>query len=122
MNDLQPYRSLLGFLILLPLMWAGLRGNQRNAATVAFIFCGIAVWGFAIGSKPFPKTDLIGSLLTLLALSISASLSALIVSAAIAIRRDAETRLLSAQDQLNRQLVTDEPGTREFQAPLSNFD
>ena len=105
LNDLQPYRSLLGFLILLPLLWAGLRGNQRNAATVAFIFCGIAVWGFAIGSSPFPKTDLVGSLLTLFALSISASLSALIVSAAIAARRDAETRLLSAQGQLNRQLV-----------------
>jgi len=68
LNNLQSYRSVLGFLILLPLMWAGLRGNQRNAATVVFIFCGIAVWGFAIGSNPFPKTDLIGSLLTLLAL------------------------------------------------------
>ena len=105
LNDLQPYRSLLGFLILLPLMWAGLRGNQRNAATVAFIFCGIAVWGFAIGSKPFPKTDLIGSLLTLSALSIGVPLLALIFSAAIAVRRDVETRLLSAQDQLNRQLA-----------------
>lgn len=105
LNDLQPYRSLLGFLILLPLLWAGLRGNQWNAATVAFIFCGIAVWGFAIGSKPFPKTDLIGSLLTLLALSIGVPLSALILSAAIAVRRGVETRLLSAQDQLNRQLA-----------------
>ena len=43
--------------------------------------------------------------MTLLALSISVSLSALILSAAIAVRRDAETRLLSAQDQLNRQLA-----------------
>ena len=105
LNSLQPYRSLLGFLILLPLMWAGLRGNQRNAATVVFIFCGIAVWGFAIGSNPFPKTDLIGSLLTLLALSISVPFSALMLSAAIAVRRDVETRLRSAQDQLNRQLA-----------------
>jgi len=103
LNSLQPYRSLLGFLILLPLMWAGLRGNQRNAATVAFIFCGIAVWGFAIGSNPFPKTDLIGSLLT--PLSISVPFSALMLSAAIAVRRDVETRLRSAQDQLNRQLA-----------------
>ena len=103
LNSLQPYRSLLGFLILLPLMWAGLRGNQRNAATVVFIFCGIAVWGFAIGSNPFPKTDLIGSLLT--PLSISVPFSALMLSAAIAVRRDVETRLRSAQDQLNRQLA-----------------
>ena len=105
LNDLQPYRSLFGFLILFPLMWTGLRGNQRNAATAVFIFCGMAVWGFAIGGKPFLKTDLDGSLLTLLALLISASFSALILSSAIAIRRDAETRLLSAQDQLDRQLV-----------------
>lgn len=34
----QTYQSLFGFFILLPLMWAGLCGNQRNAATVAFIF------------------------------------------------------------------------------------
>jgi len=105
LNDLQPYRSLLGFLVLLPLMWAGLRGNQRNATTAAFIFCGMAVLGFAIGNNPFPKTDLDGSLLTLLALLISASFSALILSAAMATRRVAETRLLSAQDQLNRQLA-----------------
>jgi PAS domain S-box-containing protein len=105
LNDLQPYRSLLGFLVLLPLMWAGLRGNQRNATTAAFIFCGMAVLGFAIGNNPFPKTDLDGSLLTLLALLISASFSALILSAAMATRRAAETRLLSAQDQLNRQLA-----------------
>ena len=105
LNDLLPYRSLLGFLVLLPLLWAGLRGNQRNAATAAFIFCAMAVLGFAIGNKPFPKTDLDVSLLTLLALLISASFSALILSAAIATRRDAETRLLSAQDQLNRQLA-----------------
>ena len=71
LNDLQPYRSLFGFLILFPLMWTGLRGNQRNAATAVFIFCGMAVWGFAIGGKPFLKTDLDGSLLTLLALLIA---------------------------------------------------
>ena len=47
-----PYRSLLGFLVLLPLMWAGLRGNQRNVATAALIFCGMVVWGLAAGSIP----------------------------------------------------------------------
>jgi hypothetical protein len=70
---LLPYRSLLGFLVLLPLMWAGLRGNRRNVATAALIFFGIAVWGFSVGSDPFPKTDLNGALLSLLVLSISVS-------------------------------------------------
>ncbi|MGA2815683.1 MAG: MASE1 domain-containing protein [Xanthobacteraceae bacterium] len=101
----QTYQSLFGFFILLPLMWAGLCGNQRNAATVAFIFCGIAVWGLSIGSSPLPNADLNGSILLLFALSTSVSLSALALSAAMATRRDTETRLLLAQDQLNRQLA-----------------
>jgi PAS domain S-box-containing protein len=101
----QTYQSLFGFFILLPLMWAGLCGNQRNAATVAFIFCGIAVWGLSIGSSPLPNADLNGSILFLFALSTSVSLPALALSAAMATRRDTETRLLLAQDQLNRQLA-----------------
>ena len=101
----QTYQSLFGFFILLPLMWAGLCGNQRNAATVAFIFCGIAVWGLSIGSSPLPNADLNGSILLLFALSTSVSLPALALSAAMATRRDTETRLLLTQDQLNRQLA-----------------
>ena len=37
--DLQPYQGAVGFLILLPLFWAGLRGDQRAASTAALIFC-----------------------------------------------------------------------------------
>jgi PAS domain S-box-containing protein len=106
-NDLDvllPYRSLLGFLVLLPLMWAGLRGNQRNLATAALIFFGIAVWGFSVGSDPFPKTDLNGALLSLLVLSISVSVPPLTLAAAIATRQNTEAHLLSVQDQLNRQI------------------
>ena len=104
LNVLLPYRSLLGFLVLLPLMWAGLRGNQRNVATVALIFFGIAVWGFSVGSDPFPKTDPNGALLSLFVLSISVSVPPLALAAAIATRLDTESRLLSVQDQLNRQI------------------
>jgi PAS domain S-box-containing protein len=104
LNVLLPYRSLLGFLVLLPLMWAGLRGNQRNVATAALIFSGIAVWGFSVGSDPFPKTDLNGTLLSLLMLSISVSVPPLALAAAIATRQNTEAHLLSVQDQLNRQI------------------
>ena len=99
-----PYRSLLGFLIFLPLMWAGLRGNQRSVATAALIFLGIAVWGFSAGSDPFTKTDPNGALLSLLVLSISVSVPPLALAAAIATRQDTEAHLLSVQDQLNRQI------------------
>jgi len=104
LNVLLPYRSLLGFLVLLPLMWAGLRGNQRNVATAALILFGIAVWGFSVGSDPFPKTDLNGALLSLLVLSISVSVPPLALAAAIATRQNTEAHLLSVQDQLNRQI------------------
>jgi PAS domain S-box-containing protein len=104
LNVLLPYRSLLGFLVLLPLMWAGLRGNRRDVATAALIFFGIAVWGFSVGSDPFPKTDLNGALLSLLVLSISVSVPPLALAAAIATRQNTEAHLLSVQDQLNRQI------------------
>ncbi|MDX6560186.1 MAG: hypothetical protein QOF72_3235, partial [Blastocatellia bacterium] len=104
LNVLMPHRSLLGFLVLLPLMWAGLRGNQRNVATAALIFFGIAVWGFSAGSDPFPKTDPNGALLSLLVLSISVSVLPLALAAQIATRQNTEAHLLSVQDQLNRQI------------------
>src|ERR1700704_110506 len=104
LNVLLPFRSLLGFLVLLPLMWAGLRGDRRNVATAALIFFGIAVWGFSVGSDPFPKTDLNGALLSLLVLSISVSVPPLALAAAIATRQNTEAHLLSVQDQLNRQI------------------
>src|SRR3954454_17374611 len=106
-NDLDvllPHRSLLGFLVLLPLMWACLRGSQRNVATAALIFFAIAVWGFSVGSDPFPKTDLNGALLSLLVLSISISVPPLALAAAIAARQNTEAHLLSVRDQLNGQI------------------
>ncbi len=106
-NDLNvplPHRSLLGFLVLLPLMWAGLRGNRCNVATAALIFFGMAVWGFSVGNDPYPKTDLNGALLSLLVLSISVSVPSLALAAAIATRQNTEAHLLSVQDQLNRQI------------------
>ena len=104
LNGLLPYRSLVGFLVLLPLVWASLRGNQRNVATAAFIFCGIAVWGFSAGSSSFPKADLNGSLLFLFVLSMSTTVPPLILAAAISTRQDTESRLLSRQGQLDHEI------------------
>ncbi|WGS02548.1 MASE1 domain-containing protein [Bradyrhizobium sp. ISRA443] len=104
LNVLLPYRSLLGFLVLLPLMWAGLRGNRCNVATAALVFVGTAVWGFSAGDDPFPKTDLNGALLSLLVLSISVSVPPLALAAAIATHQATEAHLRSVQDQLYRQV------------------
>ena len=104
LDVLVPHRSLLGFLVLLPLMRAGLSGNQRTVATAALIFCGIAIWGFSAGNDPFSKTDPNGALLSLLVLSISVSVPPLALAAATATRQSTEAHLLSARDQLTHQV------------------
>jgi PAS domain S-box-containing protein len=101
---LLPYRSLSGFLVLLPLMWAVLRGHRCSVATAALIFFGMAVWGFSAGDDPFPRMDPNGALLSLLALSLSVSVPPLALAAAIATRQNTEAHLLSVQDSLNRQI------------------
>ncbi len=103
LNDVLPHRGLLGFLILFPLMWVGLRGNQRDAATIALIFCGLAGWSFSIGPGS-PLADANGSFTLLLLLAISTSLAPLVLGAVIAAHRDVEARLLAVQGQLKRQL------------------
>jgi PAS domain S-box-containing protein len=104
LNVLLPHRSLLGFLVLLPLLWAVLRGNRCGVATAALIFVGMAVWGFATGGDAFAKTDLNGALLSLLLLSICSSVPPLALAAAIATRQKTEAHLLSVQDELKRQI------------------
>ena len=104
LNVMLPHRSLLGFLVLLPLMWAGLAGNKRIVATAALIFCGIAIWGFSAGNDPFPKADLNGALLSLLVLSVSVSVLPLALAAATATRQSTEAHLLSVRDELTHQV------------------
>jgi len=101
-NDLDKLlasRSLLGFLVALPLLWASLRGNPRDAAAAALVFCAIAAWGFAT------SFDFNGSSVLLLALVLATAVPALILAAAIASHQRAEARLRADQDQLNRQVA-----------------
>ncbi|PAY09404.1 PAS domain S-box protein [Bradyrhizobium sp. UFLA03-84] len=104
LDALLPHRGLLGFLVLLPLIWAGLRGDRCTVSTAAFLFVGMAVWGFSVGNEPFPKMDPNGALLSLLVLSICVSAPPLALAAAIATRQTTEDHLASVRDQLNDQL------------------
>ena len=104
LSEVLPNRDLLGFLILLPLMWAGLRGNQRDSATAVLVFCGLAAWGLSTGANALPAAELSGAFLLLFALSTSTSVASLILGAAIASNRDATAQLLSAQRLLSIQL------------------
>jgi PAS domain S-box-containing protein len=87
-NEPLSQQRQLSFLILLPLIWAGLRDNQRAAATAALIFCGLAAWSLPDASASLAATGLNGSFLFLLALSISTSVASLLLSAVIAGYRD----------------------------------
>ena len=44
-----PARDPLGFLAILPLLWAALRRGPRNTATVALILASFAIWGTMAG-------------------------------------------------------------------------
>jgi PAS domain S-box-containing protein len=97
LDDLFPYRAALGIFVLCPLMWAALRGDQRNAATAALAFCACLLWGSSVGTSSFSSADLNRSLFSLVPLLIGSSVTPLIVAATIGARRDNEARLLSSQ-------------------------
>ena len=48
----------LAFLSIGPLMWAALYRNQRDAATVALILAGFAVWDTLYSGGPFARGDI----------------------------------------------------------------
>jgi PAS domain S-box-containing protein len=96
LKPLLPYQNVYGFLILLPLIWASLRGNQRAAATSASIFCGLAAWSF-VGTNGAASSP--NSLLLLLAVAVSMAIVPLFLSTVVAVYNYRQTNLLS---ELNR--------------------
>ena len=83
----SPSRSSLAFLAILPLIWAALRQNQRDSATVALLLSCFAVWGTMSNAGPFVRSSLNDSFLLLLAFIISVSVPSLALSAEVAVRR-----------------------------------
>ena len=95
----SPIKDSLGFLSVVPLLWAALRGRRRDTATVALILAGFAVWGTLSQVGPFARTTLNDSFLLLLMFMMSTSVPSLILSADVGMRRQAEERqrLLAAE-------------------------
>ena len=102
-NGVLPYRYLLGFLVAVPLTWAGVRGDLRDVAAAALIFCAIAAWGLSAGSLPFPRSDLNGSLFLLMGLALVVSVPPLVLAAGIAAHLQETAQLRLAHDDLARQ-------------------
>ena len=83
----SPTRRSLAFLAILPLMWAALRRNQRDTATIALLLSCFAVWGTMSNAGPFVRNSLNESFLVLLTFMISVSVPSLALSADVTVRR-----------------------------------
>jgi len=84
--DQTTHRAPLAFLAVLPLIWAALRRNQRDTATVVLILSSFAVWGTISGGGPFSRGNLNDSILLLISFIIGISLPSLALSADVKAR------------------------------------
>ncbi|HET7239347.1 MAG TPA: HWE histidine kinase domain-containing protein, partial [Terrimicrobiaceae bacterium] len=84
-------KDALGFVAVIPLLWAALRGRQADTATAALILAAFAVWGAVAQVGPFARSDQNDSFLLLLMFIMSISVPSLILSADVSVRREAET-------------------------------
>ena len=94
------YRDPLGFLALPPLLWAALRRDPRETATVVIILSCFAVWGTLAGSGPFARVSLNDSFLLLVMFFISISVPSMALSADVLMRRRSEEQLRNTHDEL----------------------
>jgi signal transduction histidine kinase/CheY-like chemotaxis protein len=97
-----PSRDPLGFLAVLPLMWAALRCGQRDTATVALALSAFALWGALAGEGPFARSTLNDSLLLLIMYMISTSVPTLALAADVAVHKQTERSLREAHAELDK--------------------
>ncbi|MFK4576689.1 MASE1 domain-containing protein [Bradyrhizobium ottawaense] len=100
-----PGRDPLGFLAILPMLWAALRRGPRDTATVALMLAGITIWGTLTGGGPFATTDLNASFLLVLMFLISITVPSLLLSADVEVRKKAEERLRRARAELEQKVA-----------------
>ena len=98
------YTSPLGFLAILPLLWAALRRGPRDTATVGLMLTGFAVWATIEHAGPFGRLQLNESFVLLLTFMTSVSLPSLVLSADVAVRRAVEGQLRRTQAELDKRV------------------
>jgi len=111
-----PSRDPLGFLAILPMLWAALRRGPRDTATVALVLAGITIWGTLTGGGPFTTADLNVSFLLVLMFLISITVPSLLLSADVEVRKKAEESLRRAQIELERKVAE---RTRELELAIA---
>jgi PAS domain S-box-containing protein len=107
------YSSPLGFLAMLPLLWAALRRGPRDTATVSVILTGFTIWATLEHAGPFGRFGINEAFLLLLTFIISISVPSLALAADVAMRRASEDNLRRTQAELDSRV-------RERTAALSD--
>jgi PAS domain S-box-containing protein len=98
------YTLPLGFLAILPLVWAALRRGPRDTATVALILTSFAVWSTIQHAGPFGQIQINDSFVMLLTFMLSVSVPSLVLSADVAVRRQTEDNLLHTKTDLDNRV------------------
>src|SRR6188474_3022132 len=98
------YTSPLGFLAILPLVWAALRRGPRDTATVAVILTIFAIWATIAQAGPFAQMGLNESFVLLLTFMLSVSVTSLALSADVEMRRRSEDDLRRIQAELDQRV------------------
>ena len=88
-----PVHEALGFLVVLPLLWASLRQGPRDTATVALIISAFAIGCTLLQCGPFAKPSLNDLFILLLAFMISTSVLSLALSTDVEVRNRTENQL-----------------------------
>jgi len=99
-------RGPLGFVAIGPLLWAALRHNQRDTATVALMLSAFAIWGTLSDGGPFARPNLNDSFLLTMAFVISTAVPSLVLSADAAARRLSEERHRALVEHANDIVAT----------------
>jgi signal transduction histidine kinase/CheY-like chemotaxis protein len=94
----------LGFLAVLPLLWAALRRGPRDTAVASLILAGFAIWGTFSSAGAFAAASLNDSLLFVLVFLISVSVPSLALSADVATRKTIEGNLRRTNTDLDRRV------------------
>ena len=89
----------MGFLAMLPLLWAGLYRGQRDTATVALVLASFAIWG-AAGVNPSARTNINDAFMLVSMFVIGAALPSLALSAQVEVRRQGREKLRESEEQL----------------------
>jgi PAS domain S-box-containing protein len=98
-----PHRAALAFLVVLPLLWAALRGDQLASAVTALVIASCAVWGSLSDAGPFgPSADGFWPYALLL---VAVALLSLSLSAHVAVATREQSRLQAQLVERSAQLL-----------------